>query len=83
MVWSAMLKLDNTKSSETSRRSIPKLVLLVANNENWISKEVRFPEEEAFGCWEYWKHRFWKILKKNFTSQDDVEIFGEPDIDAE
>ena len=34
MVRSAMLKLDNTKSSETSRRSIPKLVLLVANNEN-------------------------------------------------
>ena len=51
-VWSVMLKLGNTKSRETLRRPISRLVLLIADNENWISKEVWFPDEGAFGCWE-------------------------------
>ena len=51
-VWSVMLKLGNTKSRETLRRPISRLVLLTADNENWISKEVWFPDEGAFGCWE-------------------------------
>ena len=47
MVQRVMLKLGNTKSSKTLRRPISKLVLLVSDNENWISKKVRFPDEGA------------------------------------
>ena len=50
MVRSVMLKLDNTNSSETLRRPIPKLVFLIGDNENLISKKEQFPDEGAFGC---------------------------------
>ena len=53
IVRSAVLKLGNTKSSETLSRPISKLALLIGDNENWISKKVRFPDEGVFGCREY------------------------------
>ena len=66
-----ILKLGNTKSSKTLTRPISKWVLLMADNENWISKKVWFPDEGAFGCWECY-----------FMSQDDADILGEPDVDG-
>ena len=53
IVRSAVLKLGNTKSSETLSRPISKLALLIGDDENWISKKVRFPDEGVFGCREY------------------------------
>ena len=48
MVWSVMLKLGNDKSRETLIRPISKLVLLIGDNENWISKKVWFAGKGAF-----------------------------------
>ena len=51
MAQRVMLKLGNTKSSKTLRRPISNLVLLVSDNENWISKKVGFPDEGALMLW--------------------------------
>ena len=47
MAQRVMMKLGNTKSSKTLRRSTSNLVLLVSDNENGISKKVGFPDEGA------------------------------------
>ena len=51
MVKRVMLKLGNTKWSKTLRRPISKPVLLVSDNENWISKKVQFPDEGDLMFW--------------------------------
>ena len=47
---SIILKLGNTKSSKISKRPISKLVLLIADNENCISKKVQFLDKGVFEC---------------------------------